>query len=150
MSVIFERYLIRSGCERIREYEKSKNQCLSLYWIRGGSFLSPDTRLESFLRGAKIFAKNLRGAKISAKSSKGVWKIFLNFRYFLLMFIRFLGGGLKIFSENLRGLIFFGRNWRSEKMSILSDNTPTGYLNLKKSRPLRGQIFFSFLCMKTV
>ena len=31
--------------------------------IRGWSFLSPDTRLECFLRGAKFLAKNLRGLK---------------------------------------------------------------------------------------
>ena len=27
-------------------------------WVRGQSFLSPDTRLECFLRGAKFLAKN--------------------------------------------------------------------------------------------
>ena len=35
--------------------------------IRGQSFLSPDTRLECFLRGAKFLAKNLRGLKITRK-----------------------------------------------------------------------------------
>ena len=48
------------------------------YILRGGSFLSPDTRLECFLRGAKFLAKNLRGAKIISKNLRGV-KIFLNF-----------------------------------------------------------------------
>ena len=40
--------------------------------LRGGSFLSPDTRLECFLRGAKFFAKNLRGLKILTKNLRGL------------------------------------------------------------------------------
>ena len=84
----------------------------------------------------KNFSKNLRRAKISEKILGGV-KIFLNFPEFTLIFLCFLGGGLKIFSENLRGPKIFGRNWRgSENFSIFSENTPTGYPSLKKSRPL--------------
>ena len=39
--------------------------------LRGQSFLSPDTRLECFLRGAKFLAKNLRGLKITRKILRG-------------------------------------------------------------------------------
>ena len=35
--------------------------------VRGQSFLSPDTRLECFLRGAIFLAKNLRGLNITRK-----------------------------------------------------------------------------------
>ena len=45
--------------------------------LRGGTFLSPDTRLECFLRGAKFFVKNLRGVKFSRKIIRGL-KIFLS------------------------------------------------------------------------
>ena len=40
-------------------------------FLRGRSFLSPDTRLECFLRGAKFLAKNLRGARFLAKNLSG-------------------------------------------------------------------------------
>ena len=40
--------------------------------IRGGSFLSPDTRSECFLRGVKFLAENLRGMKISRKIIRGM------------------------------------------------------------------------------
>ena len=43
--------------------------------IRGGSFLSPDTRSECFLRGVKFLAKNLRGMKIFREIIRGM-KIF--------------------------------------------------------------------------
>ena len=38
-------------------------QMYFFFGLRGGSILSPDTRLECFLRGAKFLAKNLRGSK---------------------------------------------------------------------------------------
>ena len=53
--------------------------------LRGGSFLSPDTRSECFLRGVKFLAENLRGMKIS-------WEI-----------IR----GMKISREIIRGMKIF-------------------------------------------
>ena len=43
--------------------------------LRGRSFLSPNTRLECFLRGAKFLAKNLSGLKITWKTLMGL-KIF--------------------------------------------------------------------------
>ena len=38
----------------------------------GQSFLSPDTPLECFLRGAKFLAKNLRVLKITRKFLRGL------------------------------------------------------------------------------
>ena len=43
--------------------------------LRGRSFLSTDTRLECFLRGAKFLAKNLRGLKIPQKILRGLRRI---------------------------------------------------------------------------
>ena len=40
--------------------------------IRGGSFLSPDTRSECFLRGVKFLSENLRGMKFSRKIIRGL------------------------------------------------------------------------------
>ena len=40
--------------------------------LRGGSFLSPDTRSECFLRGVKFLAENLRGMKFSPKIMRGL------------------------------------------------------------------------------
>ena len=40
--------------------------------LRGWSFLRPDTRLEGFLRGVKIFRENLRGMKFSEKLVRGL------------------------------------------------------------------------------
>ena len=60
--------------------------------IRGRSFLSPDTRLECFLRGAKFLAKNLRDLKITRKILRG------------LKITRKILRGLKIFpSEKNKG-----------------------------------------------
>ena len=44
----------------------------SVKTIRGGSFLSPDTRSECFLRGVKFLAENLRGMKISREIIRGM------------------------------------------------------------------------------
>ena len=40
-------------------------------YIRGWSFLTPDTRSEYFLRGLKIFPGNLRGTKIFLEILRG-------------------------------------------------------------------------------
>ena len=63
--------------------------------IRGGTFLSPDTRSEGFLRGLKFFPENLRGMKIFRKFVRGM-KIF-----------RKIVRGMKIFRKIVRGTKFF-------------------------------------------
>ena len=63
--------------------------------LRGRSFLSTDTRLECFLRGAKFLAKNLRGANFFAKNLRGAKFLAKNSR------------GLKITQKILRGLKVF-------------------------------------------
>ena len=94
--------------------------------LRGRSFLSSDTRLECFLRGAKFLAKNLRGAKFSANNLRG------------LKITRKILRGLKIFPpeenkgcETIRGakfssarvvrdrlvLIFYVQNFMREVMT---------------------------------
>ena len=40
-------------------------------FVRGRSFLTPDTRSEYFLRGLKIFPGNLRGTKIFLEILRG-------------------------------------------------------------------------------
>ena len=40
--------------------------------LRGGSFLSPGTRSECFLRGVKFLAENLRGMEISWEIIRGM------------------------------------------------------------------------------
>ena len=55
-----------------------KSREKKMYCLRGQSFLSPDTRLECFLRGAKFLVKNLRGLKITQKILRGM----KNFHHF--------------------------------------------------------------------
>ena len=71
------------------------------FCLRDRSFLSLDTRLECFLRGAKFLAKNLRGLKITRKILRG------------LKITRKILRGLKIFPseknkgcETIRGMKF--------------------------------------------
>ena len=70
---------------------------------------SAELKDSSTLRGGTFFKAGYQvgvlwgGAKISVKIWGGL-KIFLTFPEFTLSFLCFLGGGLKIFSENLRGL----------------------------------------------
>ena len=49
--------------------EKINSYLLTLW---GGSFLSPDTRSECFLRGVKFLSENLRGMKFSRKIIRGL------------------------------------------------------------------------------
>ena len=63
--------------------------------IRGGSFLSPDTRSEGFLRGLNFFPENLRGMKIFQKIVRG------------MKICRKIVRGMKIFREIVRGMKFF-------------------------------------------
>ena len=49
-----------------------KKKYESIGVIRGGSYLSSDTRLEYFLRGVKYLANNLRCMKISREIIRGV------------------------------------------------------------------------------
>ena len=53
--------------------------------VRSGSYLCPDTRLDCFLGGAKIYVKNLRVRKFGRTFDGGV-KIFLHFPEFILTF----------------------------------------------------------------
>ena len=63
-------------------------------WVRGGTFLSPDTRSEGFLRGLNFFPENLRGMKIFRKIVRGM-KIFLK-----------IVRGMKIIRKIVRGMKF--------------------------------------------
>ena len=62
---------------------------LLLFQLKGGSFLSPDTRSEDFLRGLKKFMENLRGMKFFQKNVRGMkifWKIVRGMKFLTLFF----------------------------------------------------------------
>ena len=47
---------------------KISSTCL---WLRGGSFSSPDTRLECFFKGSEIFHEKFKGSEIFLENYKG-------------------------------------------------------------------------------
>ena len=76
--------------------------------FRGGSFLSPDTRSEGFLRGLKFFPENLRGMKIFRKIVRGM-KIFRKIVRGMKFFNAFLFPLVKKNKgyENFKGIFHF-------------------------------------------
>ena len=92
------------NCSKKKQLRRDSRSLKNL--LRGRSFLSTDTQLECFLRGAKFLAKNLRGAKFYAKNLRGAKFLAKNLR------------GLKITRKFLRGLKITRKILRGAKFPV--------------------------------